>query len=216
MAKWQCSEGQARAAEHAYWHDKYNVTGCINDMRLAITTAVGAEVDALHDKLDAAVKARDQWCKDFGIMSEQQADGLSRESVLRAQFASAEAALQKINAIRNSIVGCQTVNFSEHVYPLVAALDEAGFVGDGYDVSRKNVGTMMQQRDAATARAEQAERDLAAMRGERDGARMVCVEIAARCKLWPTSLGVVDPLTSEQRALVESWRADAERKGDGA
>jgi hypothetical protein len=35
-------------------------------------------------------------------------------------------ALAKINAIRNSIIGCQSINWSEHIYPLVAALNEAG------------------------------------------------------------------------------------------
>jgi len=38
-------------------------------------------------------------------------------------------ALGKINDIRNSIIGCQTVNWSEHIYPLVAALEGAGIEG---------------------------------------------------------------------------------------
>lgn len=60
-----------------------------------------------------------------------------------------ETALSKINAIRNSIIGCQTVNWSEHIYPLVAALEEAGIAGDGYPTSRANVGTMLERTIAA-------------------------------------------------------------------
>lgn len=58
-------------------------------------------------------------------------------------------ALVKINDIRNSIIGCQTVNWSEHIYPLVAALEEAGIEGAGYPASRTNVGTMLERTLAA-------------------------------------------------------------------
>ena len=53
----------------------------------------------------------------------------------------ARAALATVNDIRNSIIGAQTVNWSEHVYPLVAALDAAGFAGMPYPEARENVGT---------------------------------------------------------------------------
>jgi hypothetical protein len=55
------------------------------------------------------------------------------------------SALTKIDAIRNSIIGAQKVNWSEHVYPLVAALDEAGFPGQPYEQARENVGTLLEQ-----------------------------------------------------------------------
>lgn len=51
-------------------------------------------------------------------------------------------------------MGSQSVNWSEHIYPLVAALDESGHPGAGYEISRKNLGTVL-------ARAEAAERKLA-------------------------------------------------------
>jgi hypothetical protein len=73
-------------------------------------------------------------------------------------------ALDKINAIRNSIVGLQKVNWSEHIYPLVAALDAAGFVGQTYAEARSDVGTLM-------ARAVSAEAESAALRDERDRLR---------------------------------------------
>jgi hypothetical protein len=66
--------------------------------------------------------------------------------------------------------------------------------------------------NAATTRAEQAERDLAAMRGERDAARAMAVEVLPFVDRWRNTPHV---LRSGWRALVESWRADAERK-DGA
>lgn len=79
-----------------------------------------------------------------------------------AQIDALEAALTKIDAIRNSIIGCQRVNFSEHVYPLVAALDEAGFKGQDYETSRKNIGTLIERTNAAEARAEASEQRLSA------------------------------------------------------
>jgi len=65
-----------------------------------------------------------------------------------------ETALTKINAIRNSIIGCQTINWSEHIYPLVAALEEAGIEGAGYPASRANVGTMLERTLSAENEAE--------------------------------------------------------------
>lgn len=46
-------------------------------------------------------------------------------------------ALNKINDIRNSIVGYQQINWSAHIYPLVAALEEAGIRGMGYDKAKE-------------------------------------------------------------------------------
>lgn len=65
-----------------------------------------------------------------------------------------DVALAKINDIRNSIIGCQTVNWSEHVYPLVAALEDAGIEGAGYPESRAYVGTMLERTLAAEAENE--------------------------------------------------------------
>lgn len=53
-----------------------------------------------------------------------------------------ETLAAKVDAIRNSIVGAQTFNWSEHAYPLVAALGEAGYPGEGYAIARKNLGTL--------------------------------------------------------------------------
>jgi hypothetical protein len=63
----------------------------------------------------------------------------------RARIAELESTLETISAIRDSIVGGQTINWSEHIYPLVAALDAAGFPGAGYEISRKNLGTLLER-----------------------------------------------------------------------
>lgn len=61
------------------------------------------------------------------------------------QCATLKTALDKINAIRNSIVGSQSLNWSEHAYPLVAALEEAGIKGQPYPEARANLGTLLEQ-----------------------------------------------------------------------
>ena len=89
---------------------------------------------------------------------------LQRESKLRA-------ALTKLNEIRNSIVGIQGFNFSEHAYPMVAALNEAGFAGLPYPEARDNVGTLLERATKAEARvakleAQCTESPLKALRAE--------------------------------------------------
>ena len=51
-----------------------------------------------------------------------------------------EDALTKIDAIRNDIIGRQKIGWSSHVYPLVAALDEAGYPGLEYEAARAALG----------------------------------------------------------------------------
>jgi hypothetical protein len=66
-----------------------------------------------------------------------------------AEQVSEREALAKINEIRNSIIGLQKLNWSEHVYPLVAALDAAGYEGMPYPEARKNFGTLLERAVAA-------------------------------------------------------------------
>lgn len=54
-----------------------------------------------------------------------------------------EQALEAIDKIRNSIVGLQTINWSEHIYPLVAILNRAGYKGLSYPENRSNHGTLL-------------------------------------------------------------------------
>lgn len=57
----------------------------------------------------------------------------------------AEEALEGINLIRNSIIGAQTFNWSEHMYPLVSLLNRAGFEGLPYPEARANIGTLIER-----------------------------------------------------------------------
>lgn len=70
-------------------------------------------------------------------------------TTLRAELDRAKQALGKINAIRNSIIGAQTFNWSEHAYPLVAALNEAGIEGEPYPAAREYVGSLIERANKA-------------------------------------------------------------------
>ena len=87
----------------------------------------------------------------------------------------ARAALATVNDIRNSIIGAQTVNWSEHVYPLVTALDAAGVAGMPYPEARENVGTLIERANKAEARVAELEAVLtwyATAPRDEDGATM--------------------------------------------
>lgn len=97
------------------------------------------------------------------------------------------AALTKINAIRNSIIGLQTMNWSEHIYPLVAALNAAGIEGMDYPEARENFGTMLERTNAAEAElatlrasAERIEADHA---GEIARLRATLSDVEGKCEL---------------------------------
>jgi hypothetical protein len=63
----------------------------------------------------------------------------------QSRIAVLESTLKKIDAIRNDIVGRQTVGWSRHIYPLVAALEESGFEGIGYEKAKEAAVTMDQE-----------------------------------------------------------------------
>jgi hypothetical protein len=79
---------------------------------------------------------------DWRAVAKDFEDGAAAEARAGDQ---ARAALRKISDIRDSIIGTQSVNWSEHVYPLVAALDEAGYPGAEYKEARKNIGTTLER-----------------------------------------------------------------------
>lgn len=62
-----------------------------------------------------------------------------------ARNALLEAFGQKVNAIRDSMVSLQALNWSEHIYPLVVGLDAAGFEGKPYPADRANYGTAFER-----------------------------------------------------------------------
>ena len=72
------------------------------------------------------------------------------EHVVR-KLSAATVALAKISAIRDSIISLQTINWSEHIYPLVAALESAGVKGKPYPADREYLGSIIAQLAAAEA-----------------------------------------------------------------
>ena len=88
------------------------------------------------------------------------AEQASVVTALQEEVGRLRTAIGKVNAIRNSIIGCQKMNWSEHIYPLVAALNEAGIEGQDYPEAREYVGTMLERTLAAEARANAAEQRL--------------------------------------------------------
>lgn len=82
----------------------------------------------------------------------------ARVSALEAEKAALRTAMEKINDIRNSIVGFQKISWSEHIYPLVIILDDAGFAGAGYEAARNTAGTLLQNLAVAEARVALLER----------------------------------------------------------
>jgi hypothetical protein len=90
----------------------------------------------------------------------------ARIATLEAERDKFKVALDKINVIRNSIIGVQGFNFSEHAYPLVAALNAAGFEGMPYGEARAYVGSMLERTVKAEDRATTLEADLKRAREE--------------------------------------------------
>lgn len=69
----------------------------------------------------------------YNILRDGKAWMGSVERTLAIEIVKKLNALTKIDDIRNSIVGYQAINWSAHIYPLVAALEEAGIHGMGYE-----------------------------------------------------------------------------------
>lgn len=60
-------------------------------------------------------------------------------AALRAEVERLREALTKIDAVRNDIIGRQRIGWSSHIYPLVAALDAAGYPGKSYEEAREEL-----------------------------------------------------------------------------
>ena len=87
-------------------------------------------------------------------MRQIEADWKVRAEAAEAEVKKLRGGLTKISAIRDSIVGFQNVGWSEHIYPLVAALHDVGFDGVGYDEARKETRTLLDRAEAAEALAD--------------------------------------------------------------
>lgn len=129
-----------------------------------------AETDELYEWVlahtGAFTSVRDQWQVVLSALTPEAGKGETHTPSTHVETAVGDdkhaVALAKINDIRNSIIGFQTINWSEHIYPLVAALEEAGIEGAGYPASRANVGTMLDRTLAAESKAEAFDKIVAA------------------------------------------------------
>lgn len=81
----------------------------------------------------------------YSIPADPRRDDDIRLAAFIARAERAFRALDKINGIRNSIIGLQAINWSEHIYPLVAALDEAGLTGMSYDEARPHFASLLER-----------------------------------------------------------------------
>jgi hypothetical protein len=128
------AKDQAKA-EHVAWLDK-------ESGRAQAITMASASGEQCLDCFGTGVYPSKETCiscKGLGLVElETRATALSRDAAM-------DEALRKINEIRNSIVGLNTLNWSEHVYPLVAALDAAGYEGMEYPEARKYYGTLLER-----------------------------------------------------------------------
>ena len=133
---------------------------------------------------------------------------------LVAEVRRLEASLKKIDEIRNSLIGTQTVNWSAHIYPLVAALAEAGYKGESYDVAREKAETLIEQRNDAISRAEQAESSLSTLHAELDDERSTFssfVEHHAATELELNSIkSRLSMLVTRVQQLEQQLQVDAE------
>lgn len=123
-----------------------------------------------------------------------------------------KTALQKIDEIRNSIVGSTTVNWSEHVYPLVAALNEAGFAGIEFVKAREDFGTLTERCRVAEERAK----ELAEAADVVDYVRMgqALCEAQHRVSMLTRDCRDLERERNEARAEIERLRSDVAKHAE--
>ena len=95
-------------------------------------------VDALGAECPTCVRIREMVAASLSAPIDVGRSPAAREvEALRKRVAELESALTKIDAIRNSIIEHQSVNWSRDIYPLVAALGEVGYKGISWEDRRK-------------------------------------------------------------------------------
>ncbi len=87
----------------------------------------------------------------------------ARAAELEAERDKFKVALDKINDIRDSIVGLAQIGWSEHIYPLVSALDEACIKGMPYKEARPHFTGILDRAIKAEDRAAELEAALRAL-----------------------------------------------------
>ncbi|MVB04203.1 hypothetical protein GN325_20780 [Agrobacterium vitis] len=139
-----------------------------------------AYTDALERRLDIESQALCNMAAENIKLKE-----IARTAIMKpdqsARIAELEAVISKINDIRNCIIGTQSLNWSEHVYPLVAALNKAGFTGMEYPEARKYFGTMLERTVTAEDRSAELE---AALEPFAQLAQLVLAETPSEATGW--------------------------------
>jgi Fe-S-cluster containining protein len=230
--KWKCSEEQAQSALDHHWHTGQPLT-TVRAMRAAITAAIGAEVDALESEV---------------IILRDVASDRNRAHE-RADASDVRAYRQRARTLRVIAIArewrrrcgaaCKWRNiYCEAEKETRAQLNEFRYRAETTERLLRQITTQAEKdMSAATARAEQAERERdealsLAYVGEHRFPDNTYKEMLSRCAfvmrktarerdearsmycdLFPMHSAAWHSLTSEQRALVESWGADAEKGG---
>ena len=132
-------------------------------------------------------------------------------AALRAEVERQKMALDAINEIRNSIVRRQSISWSGHIYPLVAALRKAGIEGDGYDSTQARAKAEIEEIKATVFADVTAERD--ALRAEVEAMREV--EHCARNTAWMWTDAYVDNMMRPLKDALDALDALRTRKGGG-
>lgn len=139
----------------------------------ASTAQIKSEAAVYKRLFDGLVKLRpiesgtlDEWV-DAMLASAASTAALREElRVARERTDALEKMGDKVNVIRNSIVGFQGFNFSEHAYPLVAALNAAGFEGQNYPEALAYFGSMLDRTNAAESARDDYRKALAEVMGD--------------------------------------------------
>ena len=93
------------------------------------------DIDGLREMFDKAQEAREAspGADSHSLYSDIEVARLAKTAFINAKRVELlETAMGEINDIRNDIVGRQNVNWSAHIYPLVAILNRCDFQGMSY------------------------------------------------------------------------------------
>jgi hypothetical protein len=106
-------------------------------IRIWPADAVGTLRDVARELADALEAALAENAELRGVQEVRR----GASTIAKAECERLKTALAEIDRIRNNIVGSQSINWSRDIYPLTAALQAAGFEGEGYDAARERLLT---------------------------------------------------------------------------
>lgn len=146
ISRWISEKRRDVSTEHP---DVWNAVCRVLTMPLTHGTPdVREDVSASADLLRTSARSPEPCneSSDKGLIADSILDDAATIADLRRQVEERDAtigklraALDRINEIRNDIVGRQSLNWSLHIYPLVAALNDAGYVSADYKLARESI-----------------------------------------------------------------------------